>query len=760
MPNGFQIKSFKFDVPRKQVVGLEVHPLSRDWPVVYLIHNSSDLYIGETSSALMRMSQHLDNSERKKLDKVEIIFDKEYNKSAILDIEQSLIHLYSVDGKFHLQNRNAGQSKKHNYYQREKYLNKVEEIWQQLHAMEMTSKSILDIRNSDMYKYSPYHSLTEEQNELCSATMHDILNHLLEDKQSLTIVQGTAGTGKSVVLMNMLFQLVNANSFNVDFSEEDDELHDYQLIQHKVTEYLKQTGKKELKVAYVIAMTSFRATIKEVFSLTKNGLKSNMVIGPSNMEADDVKDKYDIVFIDEAHRLAQRKNISYMGAFDNKCREIFGDDCDPRNYTQLDWILACSKNVVLVYDQDQRVAGSDITHEQFLHSIEGIDATTRMLGTQMRCLGGAEFADYVKSVLDCSCTEKKEVENYDFKLYSHAATMIRDIKAKEDEYKLCRVAAGYAWKWESKGINSPEEVIKQGKEDIEIEGQKYIWNMSAQGWILEPNAINEIGCIHTTQGYDLNYVGLIFGREIDYNPETGEITIDKNLFFDSKAKNGCDSHEALKRYIINAYRTMMLRGIRGCYVYAYNDNLRDYLSKFIELNTEDEEKEQEEPQPEQLIIPLEEGPQIFDEPQPNTLPFYSSVKGVCGVIEEGYDPTLESEGWISSEGWSSGNLFVIRACGDSMEPKISDGDYCVFEVYSGGSRNGEIVLTQCDHMDDDYDCFYTIKKYYSEKVQSEYGEWQHSKVELRSLNPAYPDIILQEDEDRQFRTIGIYKGKL
>ena len=752
MSAGFQIKSFQFDAPQKKVIGLENHPLSRDWPVVYLIHNSSQLYIGETSSVLTRMSQHLDNNDRSKLNKVEIIFDKEYNKSAILDIEQSLIHLYSVDGKYELQNRNGGQSKKHNYYQREKYLNKVEMIWQQLHAMHMTSKTILDIRNSDAYKYSPYHSLTEEQNSLCSATMHDILDHLLKDKQCLTIVQGTAGTGKSVVLMNMLFQLVNAHSYKVDFSEEDEQLNDYQQLQHKVNEYLDKSGRSELKVAYVIAMTSFRSTIRQVFSLTKNGLKSSMVIGPSEMTETDKADKYDIVFIDEAHRLAQRKNISYMGAFDSKCRELFGNDCNPCKYTQLDWILACSKCVVLVYDQDQRVAGSDITHEQFLNSIAGIDYRTRVLYTQMRCMGGVEFAEYVKSVLDCSCTEKKAVNNYDFRLFEHAADMINSIKFKEKEYKLCRVASGYAWKWESKGIHSPQEVIRQGKEDIEIEGCKYIWNMSAQGWILEENAINEIGCIHTTQGYDLNYVGLIFGREIDYDPEKNEIVINQNLFFDSKAKNGCESPEALKQYIINAYRTMMLRGIRGCYVYAFNDNLREYLKRFIDIA--------EIEKPEQNIIPLATEPHVYNEPHPNTIPFYSSIKAACGMIEGGGKPEDQAEGWIDKENMTGSKLFVVRASGNSMEPKISTGDYCVFEVYSGGSRNGDIVLTQCDHIDDEYDCSYTIKKYYSEKVYDSDGNWHHSKVVLKSLNNAYPDIELQEDEDRQFRTIGIFKGKL
>ena len=103
--------------------------------------------------------------------------------------------------------------------------------------------------------------------------------------------------------------------------------------------------------------------------------------------------------------------------------------------------------------------------------------------------------------------------------------------------------------------------------------------MSNEEWILRENSINEIGCIHTTQGYDLNYVGVIFGYEIDYDERTRSITIDRDLFFDKNVKNGTDD-VTLKEYIINAYKVMMMRGIKGCYVYACNPGLAKYLRQF------------------------------------------------------------------------------------------------------------------------------------------------------------------------------------
>ena len=124
------IKTFRFD--RNGLTEVKEQPHGSDWPVVYLISNSSSIYIGETSSAYTRMEQHLNNPDRSSLKEIHILFDNEFNKSAILDIEQSLIQLVSADDKLEVLNRNGGQSQKHNYYQREKYQAKISSIWRSI----------------------------------------------------------------------------------------------------------------------------------------------------------------------------------------------------------------------------------------------------------------------------------------------------------------------------------------------------------------------------------------------------------------------------------------------------------------------------------------------------------------------------------------------------------------------------------------------------------------------------------------------------
>ena len=119
-----------------------------------------------------------------------IIFDDEYNKSAILDIEQSLIQLCNADQKYKLQNLNGGQSEKHNYYQREKYINKIDKIWDELTKRGMTNLSIEDLKNTDLFKYSPYNTLTSEQNEVCKLIIYDMMDKLLNNLDGTSIIHG------------------------------------------------------------------------------------------------------------------------------------------------------------------------------------------------------------------------------------------------------------------------------------------------------------------------------------------------------------------------------------------------------------------------------------------------------------------------------------------------------------------------------------------------------------------------------------------
>ena len=163
--------------------------------------------------------------------------------------------------------------------------------------------------------------------------------------------------------------------------------------------------------------------------------------------------------------------------------------------------------------------------------------------------------------------------NYEFTLFESIGDFLATIQAKEKEMGLSRMIAGYAWPWISK--SDPDA------HDIEIEDVKLKWNSKNSDWINSLYSASEVGCIHTTQGYDLNYAGIIFGREIGYDKVRGEITIDPGKYFDRNGKQSIKDPAELKQFILNIYKTIMLRGIRGTFVYACDPGLRDYLARYI-----------------------------------------------------------------------------------------------------------------------------------------------------------------------------------
>ena len=571
-----EIREFEFSQTGLSV--LREHSMGQNWPVVYLINNKNELYVGETTSAGGRFYQHLNNPERKNLKKIRIVFDDQFNKSAILDIEQTLIQMFLADQKFVLQNRNGGQSCKHDYYQRALYQRKVDDIWNELNQALLTNHNASTIRNSNLFKYSPFNTLTPEQEQVSQDILLNAIDCLESGETGTSVLSGKAGTGKSIVLIHMMYTLMSAMS--VTYNDED-LTPDEQLelgarisLSNKIRDYVKRHG--DLKIAFVVPMTSIRKTFKAVFSASKGtGLKPSMVIGPQEV----LKKDYDIVFVDEAHRLARRKNLTAYGAFDKACARL---GIDKMTATHLDMIQLKSRYSVLVYDECQTVKASDLTPCQFQRSLKlhGRDVHAVYLKTQMRCEGGSSYVEYLDSVFSV-CQEKFHyVKNYDFRIWDNPNAMIEEIRAKEKIYSLCRVVAGYSWEWKSRECSTLDEAISKGLEDIELGGEKYVWNMDKQEWILRDGAVNEIGCVHTTQGYDLNYVAVIFGCEIDYDDESGSIVIDRSKFYDDKVKDGVDD-DTLKQYIINSYKVMMTRGIKGCYVYACNPGLQNYLKRFI-----------------------------------------------------------------------------------------------------------------------------------------------------------------------------------
>ena len=433
---------------------------------------------------------------------------------------------------------------------------------------ELTDHSYDELINTNIFKFSPYTVLTKEQNDVAYNILRQLLDDLENNRPGTSVVNGSAGTGKTIVALNIIFTIANIQRINHDvvFNSKDK----WQVLINEWKKYVQKKGMP--KIAFVVPMQSIRATLSEVVREIGDGMQRNLIVGPSDI----VKKKYDIVFVDESHRLKKRKNIMEYKSFDSCCAKL---GLDKSKANQLDWIIKRCKHRVLFYDPLQSIKSADISPEEYKNSL-GLDKLSKhYLLSQMRCLGGNDYINYVKDAFGAKLTQKKVFGNFEIRVYDDVNKMVQDIKKKDISVGLCRTVAGFSWEWVTKKI--PLDQIKEKKLfDIKIGEYKYVWNTTDKNWILSPNAVNEIGCVHTTQGYDLNYVGIIFGEEINWNEKKGQIEVNLEKFFDKKVK-AATSPTKVKEYIINAYRVMMTRGIKGCYMYACNPGMQKFLKEWF-----------------------------------------------------------------------------------------------------------------------------------------------------------------------------------
>ncbi len=697
--------------------------VKNQWPLVYFINNKTErlAYVGESTNAASRIKNHLSNPVKSStLNQISIIGSDKFNKSATLDIESSLIQYITAEGTYKLLNGNYGLIN-HNYYQQGLYKDLFKAIWGKLIEKRIVSKSLTEIENSELFKYSPYKALNEDQYN----SVLEIMDGLCNKSSTRIFVKGSAGTGKTILatyMIKLLTSDLTGSSFD-DFN--DDELREVNYIRKFQAKYPKA------KIGLVIAMTSLRESLQSVFEKIP-GLKASMVISPS--DTFNVKDKYDLLIVDEAHRLRQYKNISWMGAFRKNNQKLGLDDTG----NELDWIIANSKNQIFFYDAAQSVKPSDINEDRFTALLNQDNTLSIELKSQMRVQGGINYIKFVDDLLNVNRTEKSIYENkeYDLLVFDSLKDLYEILEEKENKFGLSRLVAGYSWPWISKENKTAI--------DIEIEGLKFKWNQTDKDWINSPTAFAEIGCIHTIQGYDLNYTGVIFGKEITYNNATRKIEINPALYFDKNGKRGIVDQEDLKAYIINIYKTIMYRGIKGTFLYACDENLKEYLKQHISAFKKD--------------MPFRILP--FDQVKPyvNAVPLVDFF-AAAGDFS---DPQLHEDlDWIELPFSISARpgYFVCKVMGESMNKKIANGSYCLFKQDEGGSRNGKIVLVENSSISNAEDgSGYTIKQYSSEKKIDD-DEWTHESITLKPLSYSseYKNIELSEADQQTLKVVGIFE---
>ncbi|WP_210481544.1 DUF2075 domain-containing protein [Naasia sp. SYSU D00948] len=580
---GFEISRLDFDhrSVRTWAPKSERHT---NWPVVYVLDQGgngsvqglSDVYVGETLNAAARLRQHLESASKKHLRTVRVVVDATFNKSVCLDLESYLIRLLAGDGALRVLNRNDGITEA-DYYDRDRYREAFRDVVEQLRRDGIFTRSVPEIENSDLFKLSPFKALTQDQAVAVEDILEGLFADLAADIPSTTVIQGDPGTGKTVVAIYLLKLLADiARAAPSEDHEADSMFSDFFA-----------PGYRELlagaRVGLVVPQQSLRQSIKNVFRKTP-GLSPGMVLTPFDVGL--AGHDFDLLIVDETHRLNQRANQP-SGVQNRNFRVInerlFGSDDLAK--TQLDWIRAKSKHQIFLLDAAQSVRPADLPADALARLAAEARSTHRhySLASQMRVRAGSDYVGFIRAVLDgrpayhpARRLTRADFGDYDFRMFESVAEMRDAIRKRDSEVGLARLVAGYAWEWKSKNDKSAY--------DIEIDGCQLRWNSVPTDWIASPKALDEVGSIHTVQGYDLNYAGVIIGPDLRYDPVRNRLLIDRASYHDKKGKENnallgkaYTDHDLL-RFVSNIYAVLLTRGIQGTYVYACDPALRAYLS--------------------------------------------------------------------------------------------------------------------------------------------------------------------------------------
>jgi DUF2075 family protein len=564
----FRIERLQFNHAAVGVWGQRNHQ-HRDWPVVYTLNNSDEVYVGESLDAGGRLRQHLDQRKKSQLIEARVIIDETFNKSACLDLESYLIQLFHGDGRQVL-NGNAGVVDG-SYFQRERYRKRFREIFDRLRAEGLFEATIEEIENSDLFKLSPFKSLTEQQGDAVVSIIQGLLADLRGDPGTGTVIEGGPGTGKTVVAIFLVKMLCDIGSWEGEPFDSETYLSGMFTPENAATLH-------GLRIGLVVPQQSLRKSIQAVFARTP-GLTADMVVSPFDVGKS--ARPWDLLVVDETHRLNQRANQTSA----QKNREfaeinvkLFGSDGP--EHTQLDWIKEQSHQQVLLVDVKQRVRPADLDASMLASVCSESLSQGRLhrLTSQMRVRAGEDYVDYVRRILS-PAPPKQAIDfgDYDVRFFDDVGQMTRAIKARNADEGLARLLAGYAWSWESKNDSLRMDIVFP---DIELR-----WNSRVVDWVDSPKSVDEVGSIHTIQGYDLNYAGVIIGRDLRYDPVSASLKFDREHYYDKKGKQNNPGQKLtdddLLEYVQNIYSVLLTRGIRGTYLHVVDEQLREYLRPYF-----------------------------------------------------------------------------------------------------------------------------------------------------------------------------------
>lgn len=412
-----------------------------------------------------------------------------------------------------------------------KYGKGVEILYEINNGKIRPSKKLID-HVASMFEGNQNYILLDEQ-KVVFETARSIAN---KKEKSVIIVKGGPGTGKSVVSVNLVSVLL----------------------------------RDKLNAIFVAPNSSFRDTLVKRLTQTHSAQRIKNIFKGSATFYDAKENEFDVLIVDEAHRLKQKGAFMYRGT------------------NQVDDVIKAATTSIFFIDDDQAVRPEDIGTVRELKRVAESHCAKiyeMELTAQFRCAGAEGYINWVDDVLQLKETgnyDGWDKKSFDFKIFDSPNEMREAINKKSKQNHSARILAGYAWEWTSASEGNSDG----GVEDVTIPEYdfKMPWNSRKVGttWAIDERGIEQVGCIHTSQGLEFDYVGVIVGNDLIFDSEKNTFSTDHTKYKDKTGKKGMrDKPKELNKLVRNIYKVLLTRGMRGCYVYFVDKETEKYFKNRI-----------------------------------------------------------------------------------------------------------------------------------------------------------------------------------
>lgn len=561
-------------------------------------------------------------------------------------------------------------------------------------------------------KEEPAFVLLDEQQVVFSQVMTAMESAMADNRKHVFLVHGGPGTGKSVLALNLLGAL-SAKGYNA---------------QHA-------TGSK-----------AFTSTMQKIV-----GRRAGQQFRYFNQYGGATPNDVDVLLCDEAHRIRATSNHQYTKKDKRSDRP------------QIIEIVEAARVSVFFVDDQQVVRPNEIGSSKLIRETAAARQCVlheNWLETQFRCAGSDGFVNWVDNTLDIRKTANilfdQSQEAFEFGIVDSPEALDALIREKASEGHSARLVAGYCWPW-AKTLDMDGQLIK----DVRIGSFERPWNArpdmsrlpsgvpTADYWAYNDGGLEQVGCVYTAQGFEFDYVGVIWGKDLRYQPDEGWVG-ERTASFDTTVKRSRDRFAELVK---NTYRVLLSRGMKGCYVYFEDKETENFVrSRTEHLGRAPKPAPHPKPAAPALPVPEPIDARPFQtvrdadvRPWENAVPLLD-LKIAAGDFSDVQMLEHDAIEWVALPDHIriKPGYFVAQVVGESMNRRVPNGSWVLFSTDMRGSKQGRMVLVERSELGDSEDSGrLTLKIYDARKSEGVDGI-------------SYDQVLLKPDSsDPKFRSISL-----